>query len=136
MRERYAKIATLQGGSCCGGGSSCCGVDEMAATSAQLGYPSAELSAVPEGSNLGLGCGNPQAIAALKPGETVLDLDAYGGCVAGAAQVGDVEELLRAAGFRDVQVRVKEESRAFIQEWFPGSGAEAYVASATIEARR
>jgi arsenite methyltransferase len=39
-----------------------------------LGYPVEETDAVPEGSNLGLGCGNPQAIAALKPGETVLDL--------------------------------------------------------------
>jgi hypothetical protein len=43
-----------------------------------LGYSVEETGAVPEGSNLGLGCDNPQAIAALKPGETVLDLGSGG----------------------------------------------------------
>jgi hypothetical protein len=44
-----------------------------------LGSSAAETAAVPEGVNLGLGCGNPQAIAALKPGETVLDLGSCAG---------------------------------------------------------
>jgi len=56
------------------------------------------------------------------------------GCVAGAATVEAIRDLLRAAGFENVRILVKEESRAFIEDWMPGSGAESYVASATIEA--
>jgi SAM-dependent methyltransferase len=56
------------------------------------------------------------------------------GCVAGAATVAEVEAMLAAAGFHDIRVRVKPESRAVIRDWFPGSGAEEYIASATIEA--
>lgn len=248
VRGRYGEIATLQAGSCCGGGASCCSPSDMAATSAALGYSAEELAAVPEGSNLGLGCGNPQAIAALKPGETVLDLgsgagfdcflalrqvgasgrvigvdmtpdmlsraranaeagghinvefrlgeiehlpvadntvdvilsncvinlspdkaqvfreafrvlkpggrlaisdvvalaelpaalkadlDAYAGCVAGAALVSELEAQLQAAGFQEVRIEVKAGSRDFIKDWFPGSGAENFVASATLEA--
>ncbi|HET6184101.1 MAG TPA: arsenite methyltransferase [Acetobacteraceae bacterium] len=56
----------------------------------EMGYSAEELSAVPEGANLGLGCGNPQAIAALKPGETVVDLGSGAGfdCLLAARQVG------------------------------------------------
>ncbi|USN98435.1 MAG: arsenite methyltransferase [Phycisphaeraceae bacterium] len=67
-------------GGCCGGGS-CCGVstitvDELAE---QIGYTPEELKAVPDGANMGLSCGNPAAIAALKPGEVVVDLGSGGG---------------------------------------------------------
>jgi len=248
VRKRYAGIAKSNG-SCCST-SSCGKTDPLgnASASAALGYSPDEMNAVPEGSNLGLGCGNPGAIAALKPGETVLDLGsgggfdcflavgqvgkgghvigvdmtpemvgkaranaakarcrnvdfrlgeiehlpvadasvdviisncvinlspdkaqvfaeahrvlrpggrlaisdvvvvkplpqkvkaslaAYCGCVAGAARVTEVEDMLREAGFVDIVIDLKQESRAFIKTWFPGSGAEKYVLSANIEA--
>ena len=247
VREHYGKVARseAQSGGCTPG---CCG--EVASASRQLGYSEEDLAAVPEGADMGLGCGNPQAIAALRPGETVLDLGsgggfdcflaarqvgasgraigvdmtpdmvskaranaarlgaknvefrlgeiehlpvadgqvdvilsncvinlspdkgsvfreafralkpggrlaisdvvatapipaalaeqliAYAGCVAGAAEVGAIEALLREAGFEQIQIHVKPESRAFIRDWIPGSGAEDFVASATIEATR
>jgi arsenite methyltransferase len=93
VRTHYGEIAR-SGGSCCAPG--CCtpgqttSVDKAAQTSQQLGYSADELAAVPEGANLGLGCGNPQAIAALRPGETVVDLGSGGGfdCFLAARQVG------------------------------------------------
>lgn len=56
------------------------------------------------------------------------------GCVVGAESVEHLEELLRQSGFTDVHIQVRQESREFIKEWFPGSGVENYVASANIEA--
>jgi len=85
VRERYGKIATSN--SSCGCAPTCCSPKETGtpetrdakAISQGLGYSAAETDAVPEGANLGLGCGNPQAIAALKSGETVLDLGSGAG---------------------------------------------------------
>jgi SAM-dependent methyltransferase len=62
------------------------------------------------------------------------NLDAHCGCVAGAALVPDLERILREAGFVDIDIRLKEESREFIRTWFPGSGVEDFVLSADIEA--
>jgi ubiquinone/menaquinone biosynthesis C-methylase UbiE len=61
-----------------------------------MGYSDAELAAVPEGANLGLGCGNPQAIAGLKPGEVVVDLGSGAGfdCFLAAQQVGDAGRVI------------------------------------------
>ena len=65
----------------CGNARSCCGVSPKPdpSYSEDLGYSKEELDSAPEGSNMGLGCGNPQAIADLKRGEVVLDLGAGGG---------------------------------------------------------
>lgn len=81
VREGYAKIATETSTGRCGPGVSCCGSAPLDADklASKLGYTVAELQALPEGANMGLSCGNPAALAALKPGETVLDLGSGGG---------------------------------------------------------
>src|SRR5512136_672303 len=80
VREGYGKIAQ-KGGSCCGPTPTCCG--STAAVSEDLakhiGYSAEELAALPDGANMGLSCGNPNALAALQAGEVVLDLGAGGG---------------------------------------------------------
>lgn len=250
IRNRYAGIA--KSGGSCGCSSSCCAPDALLNpdASAQIGYSKEELAAVPEGANLGLGCGNPQAIADLKPGETVVDLgcgggfdcflaarrvgkkghvigidmtpemiykarenaakglvrnvdfrlgeiehlpvadgiadvilsncvinlspdkpqvyaeaarvlkpggrlaisdvvaiapiparikkklEAHSGCIADSATVLETKRTLKKAGFSKIHIAVKEQSREFIKDWFPGSGAENFVRSATIEAIR
>jgi arsenite methyltransferase len=242
VRETYARAA--EGGAVPG----CCGPNPSA--SLQLGYSADDLAAVPEGANLGLGCGNPQAIASLRLGETVLDLgsgagfdcflaakqvgptgrilgvdmtpgmiskarsnaarvqvenvefrlgeiehlpvadasidvilsncvinlspdkgavfreafrvlraggrlaisdvvavapipaeirgkvEAFTGCVAGAAAVDDIAGMLCEAGFGDVKIMPRPDASACIADWMPGTGAEKFVASATIEARK
>lgn len=78
IREGYAKVAT-QNTSCCPT-SSCCGsVNQAQDISKAVGYSDKEMSAVPEGANLGLGCGNPVALASLKEGDIVLDLGSGAG---------------------------------------------------------
>jgi arsenite methyltransferase len=246
VREHYGKVAQTNGAAGCAPG--CCGA--TASSSLALGYSSEELASAPDGTNLGLGCGNPQAIAGLRPGETVLDLGSGGGfdcflaarqvgptgrvigvdmtpqmvakaresaraagvsnvefwlgeieklpvqdasvdvilsncvlnlspskadvigeafrvlrpggrlaisdvvatapipeqlretdsalngCVGGAAGVEELEGLLAEAGFADISVRPRLESRAFIKDWMPGTGIEEFIASATIEAKK
>ena len=61
---------------------------------------------------------------------------ALSGCVSGAATVADIQTMLQAAGFTNVRIDVKLESRAFIKDWLPGTGAENVVAAAVIEARK
>jgi SAM-dependent methyltransferase len=254
VRARYGGIAAGIMSDCCTPAvSSCCGTDAASSVHAkaqEMGYSAEELAAVPEGANLGLGCGNPQAIAAMKPGEVVVDLGSGAGfdcflaarqvgatgrvigvdmthemlkkardnaakvgaanvefrlgelehlpignntadvilsncvinlvpdkaqvfreafrvlkpggrlaisdvvniaplppdlaadrallcgCVAGAVPVRDVEAWLQAAGFRDVRVTVKPESRDLVASWAPGRSIENYVASAIIEAHK
>jgi arsenite methyltransferase len=79
VQEGYAKVAR-EGGCCCKPKTSCCGGGTAAESiSKKIGYSDEELKAVPEGANLGLGCGNPIALASLKAGETVLDLGSGAG---------------------------------------------------------
>lgn len=258
VREEYGKVARHEESSCCQsstccGGSSCCGgsaPQEAPQKGERLGYTAEELESAPQGANMSLGCGNPSAIGALKPGETVLDLGSGGGldcflaarqvgdsgrvvgvdmtpemvararanaaqggytnvefrlgeiehipaadgsmdviisncvinlspdkqavfdeayrvlkrggrlaisdmvataplpvamaddmslwadCLAGAALVDDLEDMLQKAGFRDLCIQPKEESRELVREWVPGRGLEDYILSATIEARK
>lgn len=250
VRENYGQIAESDS-NCCNSPSCCTPTaPQPQLLSLQLGYTYQDLRAVPEGANLGLGCGNPQAIADLKPGEIVLDLgsgagfdcflaarkvgpsgrvigvdmtpqmitkaranarkDSYqnvefrlgeiehlpladesvdvvisncvinlspdkatvfaeafrvlrpGGrlaisdvvafaeipdevrddmallssCVSGAEEAGVVEKLLREAGFEQVVVAPKEESKTFMAEWAPTAPITDYVVSATIEGRK
>lgn len=125
VRQQYSRVAENEG---CGCGPACCG--ETAATadtlSQELGYSADETALVPEGSNMGLGCGNPQAIANLKAGETVLDLGSGGGfdCFLAAKQVGDSGKVIgvdmtptmvskargnaEKGGYRNVEFRLGE----------------------------
>ncbi len=90
VRDRYGEIAQNKT-SCCGPAASCCGTDRPAdKMSKEIGYSDEELSSLPDDANLGLGCGNPTALASLKQGEVVLDLGAGGGidCFLAAKKVG------------------------------------------------
>ncbi|MDE2874195.1 MAG: arsenite methyltransferase [Gemmatimonadota bacterium] len=118
VRERYARVATT-GGSCCGPangdaaadhairtvGDGCCSPETATpeagpatadAISCAVGYDESEISRVPEGANLGLGCGNPVALASLTPGETVVDLGAGAGfdCFLAAERVGPTGRVI------------------------------------------
>mgnify|MGYP000869521055 CR=1 FL=1 len=88
VRKRYGQVAVTRSGCC---GTSCCGGDDTAAVlSTKLGYSEEDVTTVPDGANLGLGCGNPVALAAMQPGETVLDLGSGAGfdCFLAARKVG------------------------------------------------
>jgi SAM-dependent methyltransferase len=250
VREQYGRVAESGNAGCGCSATSCCdepGLD-VKATSVELGYSNADVNEVPEGANMGLGCGNPKAIASLKTGETVLDLGsgggfdcflavkevgesgqvigvdmtpemvskarrnadnagydnidfrlgeierlpvadsivdviisncvinlspekarvfqesfrvlkpggrlaisdvvataelpeklkndiaAFTGCVAGASFIAEIETMLRDAGFAEIEIKPKDESREFVRNWVPDSKVEDYVVSATIEA--
>lgn len=89
VRKRYAKVAKTSG-SCCASSISCCSTPTNEQVSKMIGYSQDEMNAVPEGANLGLGCGNPTALALLKVGERVLDLGSGAGfdCFLAAKKVG------------------------------------------------
>ncbi len=253
VRADYARVArSSEAGGCHSTIPACCGeapaVTINTLVSLRLGYSQADLDLMPEGADMGLGCGNPGAIAALRPGEVVADLGAGGGidaflaaravgpggrvigidmtpdmvskarrnaklggfenvefrlgeieylpladasvdvilsncvinlspdkpqvfreafrvlkpggrlaisdvvatadlppewqddpmlhsgCMAGAAQIGDLEAMLGAAGFTRIAIQPKDQSRDFIRDWAPGRGVEDYLVSATIQA--
>ena len=253
VRQAYAEVARASdAGQASGCATSCCGTSDDAAIntliSTRLGYSTADLAAVPSGADMGLGCGNPKAIAALRPGETVVDLGAGGGfdcflaarevgadgrvigvdmtpdmvskaranavkgrfdnvefrlgeiehlpvadgtadvvisncvinlspdkaqvfrdafrvlkpggrlaisdvvataelpeamrqdaaliagCMGNASLIGDLEAMMRAAGFAQIRIEPKDESKAFIADWAPGRNVTDYVVAATIEA--
>ena len=100
VRARYGGIAQAANSaeSCCAPAASCCGPAATApdSKSRQMGYSDTELAAVPEGANLGLGCGNPQALAAMRSGEVVVDLGSGAGidCFLAAQQVGPAGRVI------------------------------------------
>jgi len=253
VRDSYAEVAEASNnGGCCGEVASCCGVSDDTAintlVSTRMGYSEEDLKNVPSGADMGLGCGNPRAIASLKPGEVVMDLGSGGGfdaflaahevgesgrvigidmtptmiskarknaekgkfsnvefrlgeiehlpvpdntadvimsncvinlspnkaqvfrdafralklggrlaisdvvatcempddmkndpvlhagCMAGASMVDDLIAMIGDAGFEQIVVEPKDETREFIRDWAPGRGVEDYVVSARIEA--
>ncbi|WP_163322662.1 arsenite methyltransferase [Draconibacterium mangrovi] len=256
VRENYSRVVENNANNCgcvTEDGNVCCAPEPAESfyhISAQLGYSESELQNIPEGANLGLGCGNPQAIAAIKKGETVLDLGSgagfdvflaanqlgntglaigvdmtpkmistarenarkggynnvefrlgeieylpvadnsvdvaisncvinlspekqkvfnevfrvlkpggriavsdviattvlpekvledmslYSSCISGASTTDELEAMLTRAGFTDIKIRPKDESREFIREWAPGTTIHDYIVSAAIEARK
>jgi len=95
VRETYGRIATEERSAGCCGSTGCCG-PSAEPTSDALGYSDEERRGAPEGADLGLGCGNPQAIAELKSGERVLDLGSGAGFDAflAARQVGETGSVI------------------------------------------
>jgi len=250
VRNRYGEIAKGNASRCCGGGSCETDLSTSATDGLQLGYSLEDLKSLPDGADMGLGCGNPQAIASLKPGETVVDLGSgggidcflaarqvgpagrvigvdmtpdmvskarhnaekagfpqvefrlgeiehlpvadnsadviisncvvnlstdkpqvlrdsfralkpggrvaisdivataelpseikkdmavYTGCMAGASLIKDLEAMLKAAGFTNIRIEPKDNSREFIKDWVPGRKFEDYVVSANITAEK
>jgi arsenite methyltransferase len=114
VKSGYAKVALLNV-PCCGAGSSCCGSGNLAEDiSRKVGYGDEELKAVPEGANLGLGCGNPVALASLQEGETVLDLGSGAGfdCFIAASRVGSAGRIIGV----DMTPEMIEKARRNAQE--------------------
>lgn len=133
VRSYYAERA-VSGTSCCGPSCGCGTSDDFDRISAAVGYSVGELQAVPEGANLGLGCGNPTAIDAIAEGETVLDLGSGAGfdCFLAARKVGptgrvigvdmtpEMVERARAnaekAGITNVEFRLGEIERLPVED--------------------
>jgi SAM-dependent methyltransferase len=95
VREGYAEIAKKNRSSCAPI-DSCCGGTQVEEISKNIGYTEQEIHAVPDGANLGLGCGNPTALASLKKGEVVLDLGSGAGfdCFLAAKKVGKTGRVI------------------------------------------
>ena len=113
VREGYAQIAK-QDSSCCASKSSCCGNADLAEEiSKNIGYTEEDLNTVPEGANLGLGCGNPVALASLRQGETVLDLGSGVGfdCFLAANKVGKDGKVIGVDMTPEMIERARENAR-------------------------
>lgn len=134
VREGYAKIA--QSGSwtaaameavspskssgCCGSGGGCCGPATFSPEqlAEAIGYSQDDLAAMPEGSNMGLSCGNPTAIASLRPGEVVLDLGAGGGfdCFVAGPKVGATGRVIGVDMTPDMITKARRNSASYREQ--------------------
>jgi arsenite methyltransferase len=123
IKEGYAKVASQESpccfpkkevSSCCSPVKSCCGSPTLAENiSVGIGYSKEDLSNVPEGANLGLGCGNPIALASLEEGETVLDLGSGAGldCFIAANKVGMKGKVIGVDMTPEMIKRARENAR-------------------------
>ncbi|MGD8601435.1 MAG: arsenite methyltransferase [Gemmatimonadota bacterium] len=132
VRDRYARAAT-KGGGCCE--PSCCDSDDI---SARIGYTDTELASLPEEANLGLGCGNPTAIASLEDGMTVLDLGSGAGidCFLASARVGPTGKVIGVDMTPEMleRARANAESGGYTNVEFRLGEIEALpVADATVD---
>lgn len=129
VRQGYARIAAdasppaapderPTGRACCGG--QACGTASPDGTAAELGYARDDLESLPDGANLGLSCGNPTALAALRPGEVVLDLGAGGGldCFIAGRRVGPAGRVIGV----DMTPEMVRRARAGIPAYAERSG--------------
>lgn len=114
VRERYAGHATAGSGCCsAGAGSSCCGTGDPG-YSVALGYDAEDLALVPQGADLGLGCGNPLALLELREGDTVLDLGSGGGidCFIAARRVGVTGRVIGVDMTPEMVLRARRNAQA------------------------
>ena len=120
VRDRYRRFAAqgaenspIKGGSACCGGTASGGCCAEPSVSVQLGYAPADLAQLPEGANLGLGCGNPTGIAALRRGQTVLDLGSGGGidCFLAAKKVGSRGRVIGVDMTPEMVAKARENGR-------------------------
>lgn len=123
VREGYSRIArssdAARAGSCCGSGSAPVSAQHVAAA---VGYSQQDLNALPQGANMGLSCGNPTAIASLKPGETVLDLGSGGGfdCFIAGPKVGATGRIIGV----DMTADMLSKARRNLDEYRRTSGLD------------
>jgi arsenite methyltransferase len=113
VKRGYSEIAQ-QGSSCCTQGSTCCGTtNTVQDISRKIGYSGEEIKAVPEGANLGLGCGNPVALASIKEGEIVLDLGSGAGfdCFLAAGKVGELGRVIGVDMTPEMVAKARENAR-------------------------
>ena len=111
VRQGYASVAK-RSSSCCTPTASCCG-NPSETVSKAIGYSEQEMSSVPDGANLGLGCGNPVALASLKEGETVLDLGSGAGfdCFLAAQRVGESGRVIGVDMTPEMVDKARENAR-------------------------
>ncbi len=118
VRQGYAKIADT---GCCGSGGACCGPAPLApdALAEAIGYSADDLAAIPGGANMGLSCGNPTAIAALRPGETVLDLGSGGGfdCFIAGPKVGPTGRVIGVDMTPEMLSKARRNTAAYRQHF-------------------
>ena len=118
VRASYGQIAK-SGASCCGSATNSCGSTPVDSEqlAQHIGYSAAELAALPEGANLGLSCGNPNALAALRPGEVVLDLGSGGGFdvfIAGK-KVGPAGRVIGVDMTAEMLAKARKNSKSYRQ---------------------
>jgi SAM-dependent methyltransferase len=125
VREGYAAIAkkgvfsVIDENVSCGPGGGCCGATALSPSelAEKIGYSPEELSKLPEGANMGLSCGNPAAIAALQPGEVVVDLGSGGGfdCFLAGPKVGTQGKVIGIDMTPDMVTKARGNIRAYTE---------------------